>query len=196
VKLRTRQGPSFIFLKSVYSNSKEWEKQVFRVSGEWECPKSTKLTESQRISWEWRALDGGLTNPPEISDAEQEEVTRMIEYCKSHHKVENDFDAIVTSKSLNDHLGYNEVPLTKTGKPKAMKAKVLATFVPSCVPRESLRTRNPPLRLPESRASLETFRKRRTFDLTSIQPRGPPLSLGRRECPAAINLWGAMPLQT
>jgi hypothetical protein len=29
VKLRTRQGPSFIFLKSVYSNNKEWERQVF-----------------------------------------------------------------------------------------------------------------------------------------------------------------------
>jgi hypothetical protein len=43
VKLRTRQGPSFIFLKPIYSNNKEWEKQVFRVSGEWECPKSMKL---------------------------------------------------------------------------------------------------------------------------------------------------------
>jgi hypothetical protein len=32
VKLRTRQGPSFIFLKPIYSNNKEWEKQVFRVS--------------------------------------------------------------------------------------------------------------------------------------------------------------------
>jgi hypothetical protein len=64
VKLRTQQGPSFIFLKPIYSNKKEWEKQVFRVSGEWECPKSMKLAESQRISREWRALDGNLINPP------------------------------------------------------------------------------------------------------------------------------------
>jgi hypothetical protein len=106
-----------------------------------------KLTESQRISQEWRALDCSLTNPPEIFDAEQEEVTRMIDYYKSHHKVENDFDVIVNSKSLNDHLGYkipeNKVPLTKTGKPKAP-----ATVVPSRIQREALRIRKPPSQTP------------------------------------------------
>jgi hypothetical protein len=145
VKLWTRQGPSFIFLKSIYSNNKDWEKQVFRVSGEWECPKSMKIAESQRISREWRALDGNLMNPPEISDAEREEVARMIDFCNNHHKVENDFDVIVTDKSLNDHLGYkipeNKVPLTKTGKPKFTKSKVPATSASSVAQRGTSRTR-------------------------------------------------------
>jgi hypothetical protein len=148
VKLWTRQGPSFIFLKPIYSKNKDWEKQVFLVSGEWEWPKSMKLAESQRISHEWRALDGNLMNPPEISDAEQEEVTRMIDFCNSHHKVENDFNTIVTDKSLNDHLGYkipeNKVPLTKVGKPKFTKSKVLATSVPSVAQRGTSRTRKLP----------------------------------------------------
>lgn len=68
----------------------------------------------------------------------------MIDYCKSHHKVENDFDTIVTSKSLKDHLGYkipeNKVPLTKAGKPKAAKEKVLATSVLPSAREETLRT--------------------------------------------------------
>jgi len=50
-------------------------------------------------------LDGDLTNPPDISDAEQVEVTRMVDFCNNHHKAENDFDVIVTSKSLNNHFG-------------------------------------------------------------------------------------------
>jgi hypothetical protein len=152
VKLRTRQGPSFIFLKPVYSNNKELERQVFRVSGEWECPKSVKLTESQRISQERRALDGGLTNLPEISNAEQEEVTRMIDYCKNHHKVENDFNAIVNDKSLNDHLGYkipeNNVPLTKTGKHNTAEAKVPEALVPSRVQGEASRAKKPSSQVP------------------------------------------------
>jgi hypothetical protein len=150
VKLRTRQGPSFIFLKPIYSNNKDWEKQVSRVSGEWECPKSMKIAESQRISWEWRALDGNLVNPPEISDAEQEEVTRMIDFCNRHHKVENDFDVIVTVKSLNDHLGYkipeNKVPLTRAGKPKFMKSKASTTPIPPTAQRGKSQTRKPPSR--------------------------------------------------
>jgi hypothetical protein len=137
VKLWTRQDPSFIFLKPIYSNNKDWEKQVFRVSGEWECPRSMKIIESQRISREWRALDDNLANPLEISDAEQEEVARMIEFCNGHHKVENDFDVIVTAESLNDHLGYkipeNKVPLDRAGRPKFTKSKVPTASIPPAV---------------------------------------------------------------
>jgi hypothetical protein len=107
-----------------------------------------KIAESQRISREWRALDGNLMNPPEISDAEQGEVTRMIDFYNCHHKVENNFDVIVTDKSLNDHLGYNilenKVPLTKTGKPKFTKSKAPATSVHSAAQRGTSRTRRPP----------------------------------------------------
>jgi hypothetical protein len=75
-------------------------------------------------------------------------VIRMIDFCKRHHKVENDFDLIVTDMSLNEHLGYkipgNKVPLTKTGKPKTMKTKVSTTSVPPVARRETLRTRKPP----------------------------------------------------
>jgi hypothetical protein len=98
-------------------------------------------------------LDGDLTNPLDISDAEQEEVTRMVDFCKNHHKVENDFDVIVTSKSLNDHLGYkipmDKVPLTKPGKPKATKAKAPAAAVSSRVQRESSRAKKPFFQAPE-----------------------------------------------
>jgi hypothetical protein len=95
-----------------------------------------KITESQRISQEWRALDGNLANPPEISDAEQEEVAQMIDFCNRHHKVENDFDVIVTAKSLNDHLGYkipeNKVPLDRAGRPKFTKSKApTASILPA-----------------------------------------------------------------
>lgn len=51
----------------------------------------------------------------------------MIDYCQNHHKVENDFDVIVTIRALNDHLDYkipeDKDPLTKTGKQKATKVK-------------------------------------------------------------------------
>jgi hypothetical protein len=150
VKLRTRQGPSFIFLKPIYSNNKDWEKQIFRVSGEWECPRSMEVTGSQRISREWRVLDGNLANPPEISDAEQEEVARMIDFCNRHHKVENDFDVIVTAKSLKDHLGYkipeNKVPLDRAGRPKFMKSKAPTATIPPVAQRGTPRTREPPSR--------------------------------------------------
>jgi hypothetical protein len=172
VKLRTRQGPSFIFLKPIYSNNKDWEKQVFRVSGEWECPRSMKIAESQRIRWEWRDLDGNLVNPPEISDAEQEEVTRMIDFCNRHHKVENDFDVIVTVKSLNDHLGYkipeNKVPLTRAGKPKFTKSKAPTTPIPPAAQRGTSRTRKPTSRATSvegvraAPSAASPFRERRT----------------------------------
>jgi hypothetical protein len=72
----------------------------------------------------------------------------MIDFCKRYHKVENDFDLIVTDKSLNEHLGYkipgNKVPLTKTGKPKTMKTKVSTTSIPPVARRETLRTLKPP----------------------------------------------------
>jgi hypothetical protein len=98
--------------------------------GEWECPNSVKLPESKRISREWRVLDEDLADPPEITDAKQSEVVHMVNYCKSHHKKENDFDVIVIVKTLNDHLRYkipkDKVPLTKIGKRKATKAKTSA----------------------------------------------------------------------
>jgi hypothetical protein len=109
-----------------------------------------KITESQRISREWRALDCNLANPPEISDAEQEEVTRMIDFCNRHHKVENDFDVIVTTKSQNDHLGYkipeNKVPLDRARRPKFTKSKAPMTSIPPTTQRGTLRTREPPSR--------------------------------------------------
>jgi hypothetical protein len=185
VKLRTRQGPSFIFLKPVYSNNKDWEKQVFRVSGEWECSRSMQIAESQRISREWKALDSNLANPPEISDAEQEEVARMIDFCNRHHKVENDFDVIVTDKSLNDHLGYkipkNKVPLDRTGRPKSTKSKAPTVSIPPVTQGGTSRTREPPSRATGaegSRAAAYTAsprREERTREAS--QARGPDTSV-------------------
>jgi hypothetical protein len=119
-------------------------------------------------------LDGDLTNPPDISDAEQEEVTRMVDFCKNHHKVENDFDVIVTRKSLNDHLGYkipmDKVPITKPGKPKATKAKAPAAAVSSRVQRERVREpRSLSFRLPKSAVLPRTFRGRKSLDPTPEQ---------------------------
>jgi hypothetical protein len=120
------------------------------VSGEWECPRSIEVTGSQRISREWRALDGNLANPPEISDAEHEEVARMIDFCNRHHKVENDFDVIVSAKSLNDHLGYkipeNKVPLDWAGRPKLTKSKAPTASTPPVAQKGTPRTREPPSR--------------------------------------------------
>jgi hypothetical protein len=154
-----------------------------------------KLVETQRISREWRALDGNLMNPPEISDAEQEEVTRMIDFCNSHHKVENDFNTIVTDKSLNDHLGYkipeNKVPFTKVGKPKFTKSKVPPASVPSVAQRGTSRTQKPPsqatgvegIRTTPSTASLsqekrmpgssQTLGHDTTTDLRVVEPEAP-----------------------
>jgi hypothetical protein len=115
--------------------------------GEWECTSSAILPESQRISREWRALDEDLANPPEIIDAEQDEVAHMINYCKSHQKKENDFDVIVTAKVLNYHLRYkileDKVPLTKTGKRKATKAKILAPLSSTTVGKGTSKTKQP-----------------------------------------------------
>jgi len=57
----------------------------------------------------------------------------MIDFCNSHHKVENDYK-----------IPKNKVPLTKDGKPKITKTKVPATSVPSVAQRGTLRTRKPP----------------------------------------------------
>lgn len=40
MELQVRQSPLFIFLKSAYSNNKQWKQQFFCVSGEWECSSS------------------------------------------------------------------------------------------------------------------------------------------------------------
>jgi hypothetical protein len=111
-------------------------------------------------------------NPPEISDAEQEEVTRMIDFCNRHHKVENDFDVIVTVKSLNDHLGYkipeNKVPLTRAGKPKFTKSKAPTTPIPPAAQRGTSRTRKPTSRATSvegvraAPSAASPFRERRT----------------------------------
>lgn len=185
VKLRTRQGPSFISLKPVYSNNKDWEKQVFRVSGEWECPRPMQIADSQRISREWRALDGNLANPPEIFDAEQEEVARMINFCNRHHKVKNDFDVIVTAKSLNDHLGYkipeNKVPLDRAGRPKPTKSKAPTASILPVAQGGASRTREPPSRATGAegfRAAAHTAsppREERTQE--AFQARGPDTSM-------------------
>jgi hypothetical protein len=124
----------------------------------------------------FRALDGGMTNPSDISDAERKEVTHMVDFCKNHHKVKNDFDVIVTSKSLNDHLGYkipmDKVPLTKAGKPKATKAKAPAAAVSSWVQRERVREpRSLSFRLLELAVLPGTFRGRKSLGPTPEQSR-------------------------
>jgi hypothetical protein len=74
----------------------------------------------------------------------------MIDFFNRHHKVENDFDVIVTAKSLNDHLGYkipeNKVPLYRAGRPKLTKSKAPTASTPPVAQRGTPRTREPPSR--------------------------------------------------
>lgn len=57
VEFRVRQDPILIHLDpDKYSNKKFWKQQIFRVSGEWECPHGVVLPEGQRVPRKWRPL--------------------------------------------------------------------------------------------------------------------------------------------
>jgi hypothetical protein len=81
VELRVCQDPIFIYLdQRKYGNNKGWRKQIFLVSGEWECPTNTVLPNSQRVPREWRPLVDDLRILLRLSIVKIKEVNDMLSF--------------------------------------------------------------------------------------------------------------------
>jgi hypothetical protein len=133
VEFQVRQSPLFIHLnQNKYSNNRFWKQEIFRVSGEWECPHNVVLSEDQRVPREWRPLEDDLKIHPDLSATQKDEIAKMIAYSADpanwvdEKSAGIDFDELVTDAALRQHFGYhipeNKVLLNKMGKPKQKKA--------------------------------------------------------------------------
>jgi hypothetical protein len=58
VEFTVRKKPSFIHLAWRYSNNKEWNEQIFRVSGQWERTEPSTLP-NQRVPRDWARMRVG-----------------------------------------------------------------------------------------------------------------------------------------
>lgn len=122
VELRVRQDPIFIYLdQRKYGKNKGWRQQVFRVSGEWECPADTVLLDTQRVPRDWRPLVDDLRILPKLSVPKIKEVNEMLSFSIRSVWETIDFENLVSVQSLNNCFGYqlpeNKVALDKKGVP-------------------------------------------------------------------------------
>jgi hypothetical protein len=97
VELRVRQDPIFIYLdQRKYGNNKGWREQFFRVSGEWECPSQSVISDSQRVPREWRPLVDDLRILPTLSVAKIKEVNTMLSFSARAVQSSIDYENLVS----------------------------------------------------------------------------------------------------
>lgn len=83
LEIRVRQDPMFIHLDGgKYSNNKHWKRQVFLVSRAWEYLAGTTLPEGQEVPREWWLLANDLKTPPDLSEAQKDEVKEMLRHSQ------------------------------------------------------------------------------------------------------------------
>jgi hypothetical protein len=167
VELLVRQDPMFIYLdQRKYENNKGWRQQIFRVSGEWECPLQTVLPNTQRVPREWRPLVDDLQILPKLSVTKIKEVNEMLSFSAKSVQASINFENLVSAWSLNECFRYqipeNKVTLDRRGAPisgwsvttckpipgKALKKATLKEGVPGSTSRKqaelpSRRTQTP-----------------------------------------------------
>jgi hypothetical protein len=114
VEILVHQDPMFIHLnQGKYSNNKYWKEQIFRVSGDWECPHGVALPKDQMVPREWRPLVDDFRILPSLSVVQKEEVKDMLLYSQDpinwidEDMAGIDFDHTVTNDALREHLEYH-----------------------------------------------------------------------------------------
>lgn len=113
-----------------HSNNKEWNEQIFRVSGQWERAESSTSSD-QRVPREWARIKVGATETPELTDEQVHNVDTMLAFAKATPTEEAlvvlDFDHLVTNENMQNILDYNipisDLPFLKVRKGKSQKPK-------------------------------------------------------------------------
>jgi hypothetical protein len=144
VELRVRQDPIFIYHdQRKYGNNKGWRQQIFRVSGEWECPAGSTLPDEQKVPRDWRPLVDDLRILPRLSVSKIKEVNEMLSFSVWSVWASIDFENLVSMQSLNDCFGYqlleNKMALDNRGFPIPGWTLTTGRPIPGNAPKKSAR---------------------------------------------------------
>ncbi|XP_059459492.1 uncharacterized protein LOC132189035 [Corylus avellana] len=168
-----REKLQVIGLGGTYTNNKDWHKEFFFVSGDWECLPDEDLSQVLRIPRSCRPLHKEMEAPPSLTRVQLKRVANFISFVHKHLKTPRlAFKVIVTDQNLRDRLHYSipenkvlwkrNLKKKKALAPKKQKKKKKKALAPKRQKTLFVNARKPAADSPEKRAASKAAKKTAT----------------------------------